>query len=164
MHRAGGTQSLFVHGVRSSTKCLSFCNYFFHHENYPVKTYVFTEYQETHLCCFLMHPRVPQCCSTRELIADGLFFYLQMSLKLLACVGGVIFSILLICGSTLSQSANMFLKEPSTEGLVLVIVLVLFQLLPGFYISRIKCESLKSYRRTTLERKAGLLPMHRLNS
>lgn len=50
--------------------------------------------------------------------------------------------------------SNVFLKEPSTEGLVLVIVLVLFQLLPGFYISRIKCESTELYRRAVLEQKA----------
>lgn len=42
----------------------------------------------------------------------------------------------------------------SAEGLVLVIVLVLFQLLPGFYLSQIKCESIEPYGRAVLEQKA----------
>ena len=50
--------------------------------------------------------------------------------------------------------SNVFLKEPSTEGLVLVIVLVLFQLLPGFYVSRIKCEPIELYGCAVLEQKA----------
>lgn len=37
--------------------------------------------------------------------------------------------------------SNVFLKEPSTEGLLLVIVLVLFQMLTGFYMNWIKYES-----------------------
>lgn len=35
-----------------------------------------------------------------------------------------------------------------------MIVLVLFQLLIGFYISQIKCESIEPYRRAMLEQKA----------
>lgn len=50
--------------------------------------------------------------------------------------------------------SSVFLKEPSTEGPGLVIVLVLFQLLPGCHVSRVKCESIKSYGCAALEQKA----------
>lgn len=49
---------------------------------------------------------------------------------------------------------NLFLKEPSTEGRVLVILLVLFQLLRGFYISQRKCGSIEPYRCAVLKQKA----------
>lgn len=66
---------------------------------------IFTEYQESQLRCFLVHPEVPQCCSARELTANRLCFYLQMSLMLLPYGRALIFSILLTCGSSWSQWA-----------------------------------------------------------
>lgn len=49
---------------------------------------------------------------------------------------------------------NMFLKEQYTESQILVILLVLFQLLPGFYISQRKCESVEPHGCAVLEQKA----------
>lgn len=102
--------------------------------------YIFTEYQETQLLCFLMHPGVPQCCSARELTANAFLLPPDVLDAAGLCQSFNILHPAHLWFQLITVS-NVFLKEPSTEGLLLVIVLVLFQMLTGFYMNWIKYES-----------------------
>lgn len=98
-------------------------------------------------------PRVPWCCSTRANSSQAF----PLPPDVLEAAGLCWRHNILHPAHLWFQLVtlnNLFLKELSTEGRIFVILLVLFQLLSGFYISQRKCESVEPHGCAVLEQKA----------